>query len=45
MCPSISHVTWLILTMYINKLGKRRRNEMGIVVVPIFMQQPRDGVE
>lgn len=36
MCPSISHITWVILAMYINKLGRRIGNERGMVVVPVF---------
>lgn len=44
MCPSTSHVTQLILTMYINKFGQRRGNEMGEVVL-LFIQEQRGGVE
>ena len=44
MCPSIGHVTWPILTMYINKLATRR-SKMEIVVVHVFIHPQREGVE
>lgn len=45
MFPSISHITWLILTMYTNILEKRIRNEMGIIVVTIFhLTAQRSGI-